>query len=62
MEWHDRSHTLVKRHVAACLQFAEKALSSQIERREIFWSDETKIELCGVKAGSPSLSLVERLF
>ncbi|KAG2465270.1 TCB1 transposase, partial [Polypterus senegalus] len=42
---------LSKRHMAACLEFAKRHLKdSQIMRKKILWSDETKIELFGVNA------------
>ncbi|CDR18415.1 unnamed protein product [Oncorhynchus mykiss] len=40
---------LSKRHMTACLEFAERQLKdSHTMRNKIFWSDETKIELFGL--------------
>ncbi|KAG2469896.1 TC1A transposase, partial [Polypterus senegalus] len=46
-----RKPLLIKRHMAACLEFAKRHLKdSQTMRNKILWSDETKIELFGVNA------------
>ncbi|KAG2458274.1 TCB1 transposase, partial [Polypterus senegalus] len=45
-----RKPLLSKRHMAVCLEFAKRHLKdSQTMRNKILWSDETKIELFGVK-------------
>ncbi|KAK1800089.1 hypothetical protein P4O66_006144, partial [Electrophorus voltai] len=49
VEWPDGSHSSVKG--TACLEFAKRHLKdSQAMRNKILWSDETKVELLGLKA------------
>ncbi|KAK3517972.1 hypothetical protein QTP70_028539 [Hemibagrus guttatus] len=44
-----RSHSVSKRHMTACLEFAKRHLKdSQTMRNKILWSDKTKIELFGL--------------
>ncbi|KAG2456474.1 TCB1 transposase, partial [Polypterus senegalus] len=46
-----RKPLLIKRHMAACLEFAKRhRKDSQTMRNKILWSDETKIELFGMNA------------
>uniref|UniRef100_A0AAZ3RD84 Uncharacterized protein n=1 Tax=Oncorhynchus tshawytscha TaxID=74940 RepID=A0AAZ3RD84_ONCTS len=51
VEWPDGSHSSVKRHMTASLEFAKRYLKdSQTMRNNILWSDEPKIELFGPNA------------
>jgi hypothetical protein len=43
-----RKALLSKRHMTACLEFAKRHLNTM--RNKILWSDDTKIELCGMNA------------
>ena len=49
--WPDGSHSSVKRHMTAHLEFDERHLKdSQTMRNKILWSDDTKNELFGLNA------------
>ena len=50
VEWPDGSHSSVKRHMTAILEFAKRHLKTQTTRNTFLWSDETKIELFGLNA------------
>jgi hypothetical protein len=51
VEWPDGSHSSVKWHMTASLEFAKRHLTDfQTMRNKILWSDETKIELFGLNA------------
>ena len=51
VEWPDKRHSSVKRHMTAHLKFTKRHLKDfQIMRNKILWSDETKIELFGLNA------------
>ena len=56
LEWPDRSHSSVKRHMTSCLVYAKRHLKdSQTKRNKLLWSDETKIELTSGGNLEPSL-------
>ena len=48
VEWPDRSHSSVERHMTTCLEFVKRHLKTF--RVKILWSGETKIELFGLNA------------
>ena len=50
VEWPDGSHSSVKRHMTAHLEFDKRHLQTLTMRNKIVWSDETKIELFGLNA------------